>query len=109
MGNRLALGCHRLPERCFTFRGKSMPMCARCLGTAAGHTTALVLFFVKMLPPAWLCLVFIAVMFLDWFIQDRYGIMSTNPRRLITGLLGGVGVGAWWWMFFSRLVNYFAR
>lgn len=91
------LGCHQLPERSFKFRGKPMSICARCFGGAIGHIMSSGLFVIGSLPPAWVSFVGMGIIFVDWFLQERFGIMSTNWRRLITGILGGLGVGGLFW------------
>lgn len=35
---------------------------------------------------------FCGIMFMDWFVQYLNIRPSTNPRRLITGILGGFGL-----------------
>ena len=90
-------GCHGIPERCFVFKGKPMPFCARCLGASMGHLTAFLLFIVGALPNEIIALIFITIMGVDWSLQRWFGILSTNPRRLITGIAGGLGVGVLIW------------
>lgn len=33
--------CHQLPDRCFTYQGQPLPLCARCMGTYLGALIAL--------------------------------------------------------------------
>ncbi|HWP79614.1 MAG TPA: DUF2085 domain-containing protein [Candidatus Acidoferrum sp.] len=84
------LGCHQLPGRSLFYRGYQFPLCARCTGVVAGTLLALPVFFFWRAPPA-LCLALCAVMLLDWLIQRADLLPSTNPRRLVTGLMGGFG------------------
>ena len=42
-------------------------------------------------PAAWIALVLMAPMMTDGFIQMKTRYESTNPRRFLTGLLGGYG------------------
>ena len=42
-------------------------------------------------PAAWMALVFMAPMIADGSIQMKTRYESTNPRRFLTGLLGGYG------------------
>ena len=37
-------------------------------------------------------LLFMTIMFLDWFVQYKNIKESTNSRRLVTGLLCGIGI-----------------
>ncbi len=85
-------GCHQMPERSFFVRGYQFPVCARCTGVFLGKFIAdIMLIFKKVLSPV-TALVLLLVMGADWFAQ-RIGILeSTNPRRFVTGILGGMGV-----------------
>ena len=42
-------------------------------------------------PEVWMTLVMITPMIADGFIQLKTSYESTNPRRFVTGLLGGYG------------------
>ncbi len=84
------LGCHQMPDRSFFYRGYQFPLCARCTGVVTGTVAALLAFFFWQAPPA-LCLSFCGVMLLDWLLQRVGVLMSTNYRRLLTGLCGGFG------------------
>ena len=95
------MACHRIPDRCFKFRDKSMPMCARCLGASIGHVAAFYLFIFKLLPSFYISLLFMAIIFIDWALQFFHILPSTNYRRLFTGVLGGVGVGSCLWFLFG--------
>ena len=44
------------------------------------------------MPPLWLCFAVMVPMLLDGFIQLLTRYESTNPRRLVTGLLFGYGL-----------------
>lgn len=84
------MGCHQMPERSYFIRGYQFPLCARCTGVVISSFAALIVFWYYKLPliPAALMLL---IMFLDWLIQYLGIKESSNPRRLITGLLGGYG------------------
>lgn len=84
-----------------------MPVCARCFGASIGHVFSFVLFCIGALPPFSLCLLFMLLIFTDWFLQEQFGIMSTNSRRFVTGVIGGIGVGAIWWTGFNYLIRVF--
>ena len=85
--------CHGIPERCFKFRGKPMRLCARCLGVLIGQTTAfMTLLFLGSLS-YFFALALTVPMAIDWSVQRFTSLRSTNHRRFVTGLLGGVGVG----------------
>lgn len=85
-------GCHQMPERCFTVKGYTFPLCARCTGALIGQGASLVLLiFGVLLSPVYGALL-LGIMGVDWLIQ-RLGILeSTNGRRFITGIVGGFGL-----------------
>lgn len=89
-----AWSCHRMPSRSFHIEGKPMPMCARCLGVAMGHVVALGAWLTLGLIGPLFAVVLMAVCFADWAVQRWAGWESTNPRRLVTGLVGGFGMVA---------------
>lgn len=90
MGYGKRLGCHQMPERSFFIRGYQFPVCARCTGVLISSIIACFIFAFYRIDFK-ICIALSGIMFLDWLIQ-RIGIReSTNPRRLVTGLLGGLG------------------
>ena len=88
--------CHRIPERTFIVHGHYFPVCARCTGFYIGafsyfifvyffyvnYSTSVVILAVFMLIPT----------FLDGFTQLISFRESNNLLRLLTGLIGGVGL-----------------
>lgn len=89
-----ALGCHGIPDRCPKLAGKRIPLCARCLGFLVGNGIAVGAWAVAGLPTASATLVglaCVAPVALDGGLQTATGYRSTNPRRLVTGVLGGFG------------------
>lgn len=85
------LGCHQLPERSFHWKGRQFPVCARCTGVYLGEMVALFGHF--WLGSLWrLDLLFCLIMLFDWTLQFLKICSSTNPRRLISGLLCGYGM-----------------
>lgn len=101
------IGCHRIPDRCFKFKGKPMPMCARCLGASIGHISAFILFLFSLLPSFYVSLLFMSIILFDWSLQFFYILPSTNYRRLLTGILGGIGVGSCIWSLFLMCILFF--
>ena len=94
-------GCHQMPERSFFCKGKQFPVCARCTGVFIGSLAGIVIYFIQPLP-LWTCFLCCAVMFADWLIQ-RVGVReSTNVRRLITGIICGVGI----WNIYLKLISF---
>ncbi len=92
---RLYLFCHGVPDRCFTIRGHTFPICARCTGLLIGVAAG-------FLGPATLHLgpiaaigvasLFVGPLLVDGFTQLAGLRQSTNPLRLATGLIGGLGL-----------------
>lgn len=85
--------CHRIPDRCLVIAGWRMPVCARCFGSYVGHIAGIVLFLSGVRLHWGICLAMTVPMGVDWGLQRYRGIMSTNGRRLVTGLMAGFGVG----------------
>lgn len=89
--------CHRKPERSFFIKGYQFPVCARCTGfyisliiyyiyayyNYVHYNMYLLIFAVLLLVPA----------FLDGLTQFKGFRESNNFLRLISGLLGGLGLG----------------
>jgi uncharacterized membrane protein len=84
-------GCHQRPERSFTFRQYQFPICARCTGVFIGQIISVVFLILEYQGYIYLDLIFMSIMFIDWFIQALKIRSSTNSRRLITGILCGFG------------------
>ena len=92
-------GCHRIPERSFYFKNKQFPVCARCTGVFIGQIIMIILMFFNIIPSLLVSSLLLGVMFIDWFIQYKGLLKSTNFRRLVTGLMGGVGIiGIYYWI-----------
>lgn len=90
----VVLGCHGNPDRCLTVAGRRTPVCARCLGFLGGNAVALASFLVAGLPSlAWTALGAACLLpaFADAVAQATTRYHSTNPRRLVSGLMGGYG------------------
>ncbi len=96
-------GCHQLPERSFFIKGKQFPVCARCTGCFIGYAIG---FFVytKISFPIYVCVFLCSIMLIDWLIQYVGLRKSTNIRRLITGILCGVGYIS----IFIKLIEHIA-
>ena len=84
-------GCHQMPERSFFIKGYQFPVCARCTGVLIGYISALIsCFFVRQ--NIFISIACCLVMLVDWLLQRLKIKSSTNPRRLVTGIIGGFGV-----------------
>ena len=75
--------CHQRPDRSFFFRGYQFPVCARCTGLAIGYVVMLIMWHHWEL--AW-------QQILDGGTQYLRMRESTQRKRLLTGILCGVGV-----------------
>ena len=103
--NNINLGCHGIPERCLTMKGKRMKICARCFGSTIGHILAFVFFIFGQLPFWYYAVACMGVMLIDWSLQTFFEIMSNNKRRLLTGIIGGFGIGCFIWKGIDKIAN----
>lgn len=95
--NILNLICHRKPERSFFIKNHQFPVCARCTGFYISvflYFTYVYFFYVDYTP----FLIILAILllvpaFIDGLTQLLDYRESNNILRLITGLLGGLGLG----------------
>lgn len=88
LGNRS--GCHQKEDRSFFIKGWQFPICSRCTGILTGQILGIILYLFFVRIPLWVDLLFLFIMFLDWFIQYKEIKESTNLRRFITGNLAGI-------------------
>lgn len=94
--NPLNIICHRNPERSFFIKGHQFPVCARCTGfyltiiayTIYAYYTPIVYTNEYVLLGITLCIPAI----IDGITQALHLRESNNNIRLITGLLGGIGL-----------------
>jgi len=108
---QLRKGCHGIPERCLTFYGQRMIICARCFGIRLGFVLGFVLFVYQINPPLLASALMILPTAIDGFAQMFWKRMSNNTRRFWTGLMAGTGfssfvlsIGLW---IFVKFWNYF--
>ena len=100
------LGCHQMPSRSFFLRGYQFPVCARCTGVIVGELLALVLLAGRVRIGTKMMMLLLAVMGGDWLIQEVGILESTNPRRFITGLCGGIGVTSAYIFAFQQIRRF---
>lgn len=82
--------CHRMPERSFFIKGYQLPVCARCTGILIGYILGIIyIIFCNKLGYI-LELLLMLPMLIDGIGQYRGYFVSTNIRRLITGILAGI-------------------
>ena len=110
----IAFMCHQKPERSFCFKGKQFPLCARCTGILIGYFLGIYMAYIISCNNYLWLLICILPMLVDGGIQFIFKIESNNFRRLITGMLGGIGiiflfrnihVFTVWWV--TKVVQYF--
>ena len=89
LGSRM--GCHQREDRSFFIGKWQFPICSRCTGILVGQIIAVILYLFKIKVPTIIGLLFLFIMFLDWYIQYKKIKESTNIRRFITGTLAGIG------------------
>jgi uncharacterized membrane protein len=88
------LGCHGIPDRCLAIGAWRSPICARCLGLIAGYPAAVVALFAFGPPTAARALTGALLLLpaaIDGGLQALSSYRSTTARRLITGMLAGLG------------------
>jgi len=72
-----------------------------------GQPLMLIFYLVGFNIPTPISLGFLGLMFIDWFIQYINLLPSSNPRRLITGLLAGAGLCNLYILAFTYLLSLF--
>ena len=90
-------GCHQIPERCFKVKGYIFHLCARCTGVMAGQIAA-------VLPPLW-SVILLLIMGADWGVQYAGIKKSTNLRRFITGVGGGLGLFSIYFWLIAKVIG----
>ena len=88
LGNRC--GCHQREDRSFKIKGWQLPVCSRCTGILTGQLIGITVYLFRLKIPIYIDLLFLLIMFLDWFLQFKKIKESTNFRRFITGNLAGI-------------------
>ena len=88
LGNRC--GCHQREDRSFKIKGWQFPICSRCTGILTGQIIGSIIYILSIRIPFYIDILFLVIMFLDWYIQYKKIKESTNLRRFITGNLAGI-------------------
>lgn len=82
--------CHRMPERSFFIKGYQFPVCARCTGILVGYIIGIIYIILCNKLRYTIELLLMLPMLIDGIGQYRGYFVSTNIRRLITGILAGI-------------------
>lgn len=84
------LNCHQLASRSFFLNGNEMPFCARDLGLFIGLVVGMaVALLTKVRPPVYLLALGVVPLGVDGLLQLLTEYESSNPVRLLTGILAG--------------------
>jgi uncharacterized membrane protein len=83
--------CHSIPERCFVYKNRHLPICARCTGILFGGILSLFFLNIFNLNFSFQTSFILAVpMIIDGGLQYLNYIISNNNRRFLTGLFCGI-------------------
>jgi uncharacterized membrane protein len=98
-------GCHRDKTKCFSWRGRTFFVCARCTGILVGYAAILMLFATGLAQANLLLGVILNIpACIDGTIQALDIRQSNNLRRVLTGIPCGMGqVLAYSWFFVMGL------
>jgi len=102
-----SLQCHRISRRSFHYKGKQFPVCARCTGVYLGQIIMILLILVGFRLNLLASILLMVPLFIDGAIQHFKLLESTNPRRLITGLMCGLGAINLYLFIFILILKYF--
>lgn len=96
----LVIHCHQRPDRSFFWRGRQIPICARCFGLTIGAVSVPL-----YLHNQYLALAMIIVMLLDGGSQALRLRESNNLLRVATGFGCAIGLGGLLTSALSKLWN----
>lgn len=95
--------CHSIPDRCFTYNNRCLPICARCTGILIGGVVSLLIFNIFNIYLSYqISIILVIPMIIDGGLQYLNYTPSKNNRRFVTGFLFGVGS-----IIFSRNIAHF--
>ena len=86
------LGCHQMYDRSFFIKGYQFPVCARCTGVIVAQILTIIAIIVGFRISSLYSILLLIPMAIDWSLQYFQVLISTNIRRLISGLLAGIGL-----------------
>lgn len=85
-------GCHQRPDRSFFIKGKQFPICARCTGELIGILVTPFLYWKLRKVAIWVFFIMLVPLIIDGVVQAKTKYESNNIKRLLTGVLFGVGL-----------------
>ena len=104
--------CHQLPERSIKYRGKTIPLCTRCLGLYSALVIGVIISYLFNFTEKifWGQLVFLSIILviplaLDGITQAIRIRKSNNKLRLTTGVLTGLILGLDLHHIMIRIIN----
>lgn len=86
-------GCHQMPSRSYFVFGYQFPLCARCMGILFGEILVCVLVLFDKSLDLLYALGLIMPTAIDGILQLKGFYESNNIRRLVTGVIAGIGIG----------------
>lgn len=78
-------GCHQQSSRSFKYNVFALSLCARCTGILFGLFLSIILTYAEI--QVWIYILMGLPLIIDGALQKYKNIQSTQPRRLITGLM----------------------
>ena len=89
--------CHRIPERTFKIGNYYFPVCSRCTGLYLGLFSSIIIFLSLNIKPVLIFILLGGLMIFPTFIDglsQHYALReSRNSIRVVTGSIGGLGLG----------------
>ena len=98
------MGCHQMHERSFFFKGYQFPVCARCTGVFVGEIISIIAIVLDFRIHIVYALALVVPLAVDGGVQYINVWKSNNIRRVITGILAGVGLT---YAYFYALIYIF--
>jgi len=81
--------CNKCPDRAPKLFGHIFILCWRCTGLLVGYIIGMCLRLI-IHPIGFFGILMLIPISIDGIAQNFFGIMSNNPRRFITGFIGGL-------------------
>ena len=95
--------CHSMPERCFVYNNRCLPICSRCTGILIGGIISLLIFNIFNIYLSYqIAFILVIPMIIDGGMQYLNFTSSKNYRRFVTGFLFGIGA-----LIFSQNIAHF--